>query len=242
MISKRRGVIGTVAIALLLLVGIAASYGLQMHAASTSTGEPEASATSPTAPASYVYSDATSVQFLTWSETTPGALQGVADEVADLSPGSPTFITSTVDWTGTRTGRNLTISIPGATILATLDGDTLIRREQDPRTAKLVTQAWVRGTLGEYTTLIQAFRDYILLGQDLAAITLAIQTAQQFPNPVLPEQVQHDLLDAQAQLADLQGLSLPHLPGLVTPWVLSPQLISRTLDAARSFLSTPAVS
>jgi hypothetical protein len=107
------------------------------------------------------------VQYLAWSETPGGALRGVVYELQDISPGSPSLLTTTLDWTGTRTEQDLTILIPGVTTLATLDGSTLVRQQMDPRTGKLVIERWVHGTLADYTTLIRAFRDYILIGQDL---------------------------------------------------------------------------
>jgi hypothetical protein len=146
-----------------------------------------------------------------------------------------------LDWTGTRTGRELTISIPGATTLATLEGNTLIRQVMDPHTGKLVTERWVRGTLVDYTTLIQAFRDYTLLGQDLQGISFELQSAQQNPTNAryMSAYVDPYLLDAQHQLNDLQGLLIPHLPGLLTPWVISTEQINSTLQAAEQFLGTP---
>jgi hypothetical protein len=242
MISNRRKAIGAAAIGLLLVAGVAVSYGLQLHAGSSSfLAGPTASPAPPQPTNSYVYSDATSVQYLAWTESTGGALQGVVYELQDVSPGSPSFLTSTLDWTGTRTGRELTISIPGATTLATLEGNTLVRQEMDPRTGTLVTERWARGTLADYTTLIQAFRDYILLGQALLGITYALQSAQQVPTNawIMSGQVQQFLQDAQDQLAALQGLRLPHLPGLLTLWVISPEQINATLQAAEQFLSTP---
>jgi hypothetical protein len=181
------------------------------------------------------------VQYLAWTEITGGGLKGVVYELQDVSPGSPSFLTSTLDWTGTRTGRHLTISIPGATALATLEGNTLVRLEMDPRTGELVTERWVRGTRADYTTLIQAFRHYILLGQALQGITFALQSAQQNPTNawVMSTQVQTYLQDAQDHLAALQGIRMPHLPGLLTPWVISPEQINTTLQAAEQFLGTP---
>jgi hypothetical protein len=242
MMSTRRKAIGAAAIGLLLVAGVAVSYGLQLHADSSPfLAGPTASPAPLQLTNSYIYSDATSVQYLAWSETTRGALQGVAYELQDVSPGSPSFLTSTLVWTGTRTGRELTISIPGATTLATLEGNTLVRQEMDPRTGALVTQRWVRGTLADYSTLIQAFRDYILLGQALQGITFALQSAQQNPTNAwyMSGQVQQFLSDAQDQLAALQGLRIPHLPGLLNPWVMSPEQINTTLQAAEQFLATP---
>jgi hypothetical protein len=242
MMSTRRKAIGAAVIGLLLVAAVAVSYGLQLHAGySPFLAAPTSPPISSQPTNSYVYSDATSVQYLAWSEITGGALNGVVYELQDVSPGSPSFLTSTLDWTGTRTGRELTISIPGATALATLEGNTLLRQEMDPRTGKLVTERWVRGTLADYTTLTQAFRDYILLGQALQGITFALQSAQQNPTNawVMPSQVQQFLQDAQDQLAALKGLRIPHLPGLLTPWVISPEQINTTLQAAEQFLSTP---
>jgi hypothetical protein len=146
-----------------------------------------------------------------------------------------------LDWTGTRTGRELTISIPGATTLATLVGNMLVRQVMDPHTSELLTERWVRGTLVDYSTLIQAFRDYILLGQDLQGISFELQSAQQNPTNAsyISPQVNHYLLDAQRKLDDLQSLLIPHLPGLLTPWVISTEQINATLRAAQQFLSTP---
>jgi hypothetical protein len=241
MISNRRKAVGPAAIGLLLVAGVAVSYGLQLHAGiSPFLAGPTASPAPPQPTSSYIYSDATSVQYLAWLESTAGALQGVVYELQDVSPGSPSFLTSTLNWTGTRTGRELTISIPGATTLATLEGNTLVRQEMDPRTGKLVTERWARGTLVDYTTLIQAFRDYILLGQALQGITFALQNAEQNPADawIISPQVEQFLQDAQDKLAALQGLRIPHLAGLLTPWVISPPQINTTLQAAEQFLST----
>src|SRR5215831_10267248 len=183
MISTRRKALGAAGIGLLLVAAVALSYGLQLHASSALLSAPPATVTPPRPTNSYIYSDATSVQFLSWSATAEGAIAGVVYELQDVSPGSPSFLSSTLDWTGTRTGRELTISIPGATTLATLEGNTLVRQEMDPRTGSLVTETWVAGTLADYSTLTQAFRDYILLGQDLKGITFVLQSAQQFPDP-----------------------------------------------------------
>jgi hypothetical protein len=246
MTSNRRRVVGAAAIAVLLVLGVAVSYGLQLHADPSSfLAGLTASPTPPPQPtSSYIYSDATSVQYLAWAESTSGALQGVVYELQDVSPGSPSFLTSTLNWTGTRTSRELTISIPGATALATLEGNMLVRQEMDPRTGTLVTERWVRGALSDYTTLIQAFRDYILLGQALQGITFALQNVEQNPTDawVMSPQVQQFLSDAQDQLAALQGLRIPHLTGLLTPWVISPQQINTTLQAAEQFLGTPTTS
>jgi hypothetical protein len=146
-----------------------------------------------------------------------------------------------LDWTGTRTGNNLTVSIPGVTTLVTLEGNTLVRQELDPRTGNLVTERWVRGTLADYTTLIQAFRDYILIGQDLQGINFALQSAQQNPANAwyISWQIDPYLQDAQDQLAAVQGLRIPHLTGLLTPWVISTAEINSTLQAAEQFLGTP---
>jgi hypothetical protein len=241
MISNRRKAIGAVAIGLLLVAGVVVSYGLQLHAGSSPfLAGPTASPAPPQPTNSYIYSDATSVQYLAWSESNGGALQGVVYELQDVSSGSPSFLTSTLDWTGTRTGQELTISIPGATALATLESNTLVRQEMDPRTGTLVTERWVRGTLADYTTLTQAFRDYILLGQALQGITFALQSAQQNNDAwVMSSQVQQFLQDAQDQLVALQGLRMPHLPGLITAWVISPEQINTTLQAAEQFLGTP---
>jgi hypothetical protein len=242
MISTRRKAVGAVAIGLFLLAAVAVSYGLQLHAGSSPFQAPPTGSPIPPQPSdSYVYSDATSVQYLAWSETAGGALQGVVYELQDVSPGSPSFLTSTLDWTGIRTGRELTISIPGTTALATLDGDILVRQEVDPRDGTVVTQRWVRGTLADYTTLIQAFRDYVLLGQALQGLTFALQSAQQNPTNAwyMSEQVQTYLQHAQDQVAALQGLRLPHLSGLLTPWVISPEQINTALQAAQHYLSTP---
>jgi hypothetical protein len=116
---------------------------------------------------SFLYTDVTSVQLLFWIETSGGALTGETDELQNLNPGSPTFITSNVAWTGTRRGQQIIVTLPGVTILATLDGATLIRQLPDPRTGKLLTERWVAATRADYDTLIQAFRDYVALGQDL---------------------------------------------------------------------------
>jgi hypothetical protein len=40
---------------------------------------------------SFLYTDATSVQLLFWTETSGGALMGETDELQNLNPGSPTF-------------------------------------------------------------------------------------------------------------------------------------------------------
>jgi hypothetical protein len=242
MISTRRRAIGAAAIGLLLVACVAVSYGLQLHSGSSPFLAGPTARTSPSQPVnSYIYSDATSVQYLAWSEVTGGALQGVVYELQDVSPGSPSFLTSTLNWTGTRTAQELSISIPGATSLATLEGNTLVRQEMDPRTGTLVTERWVRGTLSDYTTLIEAFRDYVLLGQALQGITFALQSAQQNPPGtwVMSSQVQGFLHQAEDQLAALQGIHLPHLSGLLTPWVISPGQINATLRAAEQFLSTP---
>jgi hypothetical protein len=55
----------------------------------------------------------------------------------------------------------------------------------------------------------------------------------------MSEQVQTYLQHAQDQLADLQGLRIPHLTGLLTPWTISPEQINATLQAAQQFLGTP---
>jgi hypothetical protein len=240
MISTRQKAIGAAAVGLLLVAAVALSYGLQLHASSAPFQSVSAATATPPRPAhSYIYSDATSVQFLSWSATGTGAIDGVVYEVQDISPGSPSFLTSTLAWAGTRTGQELTISIPGATTQATLKGNTLVRQEMDSRTGTLVTETWVAGTLANYSTLTQAFRDYILLGQDLKGITFVLQSAQQFPDPWAgSQQLQPYLQDAEEQLAALGGLSLPHLPGLLTLWVISPQQINSTLQEARSLLST----
>jgi hypothetical protein len=221
---------------------MAVTYGLRLHSGSTPVLAGPTARTSPSAATnSYIYSDATSVQYLAWSEVTGGALQGVVYELQDVSPGSPSFLTSTLNWTGTRTAQELSISIPGATSLATLEGNTLVRQEMDPRTGTLVTERWVRGTLSDYTTLIQAFRDYVLLGQTLQEINFALQSAQHNPTRAwdMSTQIHQFLQEAQDQVAALQGLRLPHLSGLLTPWVISPDQINATLQAAEHFLSTP---
>ena len=89
-------------------------------------------------------------------------------------------------------------------------------------------------------TLIQAFRDYVALGQDLEAISYELETAQQFPSPFTPARVQSYLADAQNQLAALQALRIPHLPSLVLPWVIPSHHIDMTIAAAERFLGTPA--
>jgi hypothetical protein len=188
---------------------------------------------------SFLYADATSVQLLYWTETEGGTLRGETDELQNLNPGSPTFITSNLAWSGTRRGEHIMVTLPGVTILATLDGATLMRQVPDPHTGQMVTERWVAGTLGDYNTLVEAFREYVALGQDLQAISFQLQTAQQFPSPYTPARVQSYLDDAHNQLAALQALPLPHLPGLALPWVIPSQQISATVAAAGRFLGTP---
>jgi hypothetical protein len=98
----------------------------------------------------FLYSEITSVQLLFWNETSGGALTGETDELQNLNPGSPTFIASSVTWTGTRKGQQIIVTLPGVTIVATLDGATLIRQMADPRTGKLLTERWVAGTSTDY--------------------------------------------------------------------------------------------
>ncbi|MGO8951020.1 MAG: hypothetical protein ACLQUY_25875 [Ktedonobacterales bacterium] len=229
----------SVVLGLLLVVGLAASCARQLYPGPslsrlrTTTAMPGLQTTY-----SFVYADATSVQFLFWTETSNGALTGIADEVQDLSPGSPTFISSNLGWTGTRQGQNLTITIPGSTILATVGGTTLVRQQMDQRTGKLVNQLWVPGTIQSYNSLVEAFRAYTYLGQDLQGIQAELQSAQQFPSPTISTRVRSYLTDAQTQLAMLQSLTIPRLPGLVTPWVLSPPEINHTVTIAEEFLET----
>lgn len=188
---------------------------------------------------SFLYVDASSVQMLSWTENGSGVLTGETDELQNLNPGSPTFIASNLVWTGTRRGEQIIVTLPGATILATLNGATLTRQVPDPRTGQILTERWVAGTRSDYNTLVQAFRDYIALGQDLDAISFELQTAEQFPSPFTPARVQSYLADAQNQLVALQALHMPQLPGLVLPWVIPSHQIEMTITAAGRFLGTP---
>ena len=237
MFKRRR--LGVLLIAL-LFIGIAASCARQLHLAVLSPAVRDPVAT-PSAQATYswLYADATSVAFLGWTETSSGALTGVAEEVQILAAGSATFVASNLSWTGTRRGADIIISVPGATILATWSGTSLLRQQTDPETGRVVTERWVPGTLPDYNTLTQCFRSYVALGLDIAGIAFDLQTAKQFPSPAIRGQVQSYLRDAESQLATLHSQAMPHLPGLVTPWVIPSRQITSSIGAAEQFLEAP---
>lgn len=174
---------------------------------------------------------------LTWTKNSSGSLTGSASELQDLSPGNPNYIASTLAWTGTQTGRQLTITIPGDVISATLQGATLLRQEFDSQTGAEVTEIWVAGTRQDFETLLTAFRAYTDLGQDLQGLTFELQTARHFPNPSLSAQVRRYLDDAESRLATLRALRLPGLPGLRIPWIIPASRIDGTISAAEEFLA-----
>src|SRR5215831_11856426 len=126
---------------------------------------------------SFLYTDATSVQFLTWTRNSGGSLIGSASDLQNLSPGNPNFISSTLAWTGTQVGDQITITIPGDEILATLRSSTLLRQQIDSQTGAALTQLWVAGTRQDYETLLTAFRAYTYLSQDLQGLTFEFETA-----------------------------------------------------------------
>jgi len=236
----KRGTLSLV-VGLVVVVAIAVGCARQpQHGhspAPAAAASPSVSTTSATF--SFVYTDATSVQFLSWTETSAGALTGMADELQDLGPGSPNFITSDLGWTGTLQGQHITISIPGASVSLTLFGTTLLRQEIDPQTGQITNERWVDGTVEDYDTLAQDFRTYVALEQDLTGIEFELQAGENFAGPALASQVARYLGDAQLQLATLQTQPLPYLPGLVTPWVVPFQQITSTIAAAQRFLATP---
>jgi hypothetical protein len=97
--NQRLTIASAGALVTLLFAGLLVSYFLGWSRALSRPAAASTAATK-TAPNStrgsattytLVYTDATSVQFLTWTRNSDGSLTGSASDLQDLSPGNPNF-------------------------------------------------------------------------------------------------------------------------------------------------------
>src|SRR5439155_101446 len=115
---------------------------------------------------SYIYTDTTQVEFLTWKESdsqgqTTGQWNNVSYQLP-LSSKSQPLVSAPVTLSGTVNGQ--TVQLSGGTL--SFDGtisDNTLRIQSPTSSGQLIDQTWVPASQQEYNNLVAAFNIYMPL-------------------------------------------------------------------------------